>query len=83
MFIKEIISEPHIVDGRTFVERTIKSKFKDVDTHITTIFMDNKPIVKQYLFENEHMRKYYWKVFEGQKHRIPPMTYVKKLDVMA
>ena len=85
MFIKEIISEPRIVDGRTFIEKTLKGIYKGTETYITTIYMDGKPIVKQYTFDGANTRTHYWKSWEGIKHRIPPLSVQKKnnLDILA
>ena len=58
MFVKEIISTSKIVDGRKFFERTIQSQFKQGNVSITTIYMDNKPILKNYVFQSKDALKH-------------------------
>lgn len=76
MFIKEIISEPRFVEGRKFVERTIESKFNKGNVSITTTYMDNKPIVKQYIFNAPNKLKHYWKT-------IRDLTIKPRIDFLA
>ena len=61
MFIKETIIGPRMADGRKFLERTIESKFGDRKVAITTISMDNKPLIKKYVFDEPNVIKNYWK----------------------
>ena len=61
MFIRETIIGPRMVDGRKFLERTIESKFGDRKVAITTISMDNKPLIKKYVFDEPNVIKNYWK----------------------
>ena len=60
MFVDEIISSPRYVEGRKFVERTIKSKFDKANVSIRTVYMDDNPILKAYTFENNNMVKNIW-----------------------
>lgn len=81
MFIKEIIAEPRFVDGRKFVERTIQSKFDKGDVIIRTVYMDDKPLLKQYTFENDNVLKNIWKSMRrGQVTQ--DMTLDKKLNII-
>ena len=61
MFVEEVISKPHFVEGRKFIDRTIKSKFNKGEVQITTTYMDDKPLVKQYIFKGNNILKHYWK----------------------
>lgn len=47
MFVNEIITNPVVVEGRKFVERTINSEFKKGKATITTTYMDGKPLLKK------------------------------------
>ena len=67
MFINEITSLPRYVEGRKFVERTIKSKFKKGDVSITTIYMNDKPLTKNYVFETKNIIKNVWKSMQKPK----------------
>ena len=75
MFINEITSLPRYVEGRKFVERTIKSKFKKGDVSITTIYMNDKILLKKYLFDTPTIFKSIWKSF--QKPKIEEITVDK------
>lgn len=61
MFIEAVTSKPAYADGRKFMERTIKSKFKKGDVSITTTYMDGKPILKKYTFEKDGIIERAWK----------------------
>lgn len=67
MFINEIIKGPVTVEGRRFVERTINSKFERGKISITTTYMDNKPLLKQYAFCNNTQVKNVWKEAKTNK----------------
>ena len=67
MFINEITSLPRYVEGRKFVERTIKSKFKKGDVSITTIYMNDRPLTKNYIFETKNIIKNVWKSMQKPK----------------
>ena len=61
MFVNEVTSSPRYVEGRKFIERTIKSKFDKANVSIRTVYMDDNPILKAYTFENNNMVKNIWK----------------------
>lgn len=67
MFISEVTSLPRYVEGRKFVERTIKSKFKKGDVSITTIYMNDRPLTKNYVFETKNIIKNVWKSMQKPK----------------
>lgn len=67
MFISEVTSLPRYVEGRKFVERTIKSKFKNGDVSITTIYMNDRPLIKKYMFETHNILKNVWKSLQKPK----------------
>lgn len=75
MFIEEIIGSPSYVEGRKFVERTIKSKFKRGEVAITTTYMDNKPLVKRYSFSGDERMKNVWKLADKKS------SHGGKLDI--
>lgn len=75
MFISEVTSLPRYVEGRKFVERTIKSKFKKGDVSITTIYMNDRVLLKKYLFDTPTILKNIWKSF--QKPKIEEITVDK------
>lgn len=66
MFINEVTTLPRLVDGRKFVEHTINSKFEKGTVSITTIFMNDKPIAKQYVIDRPDKIQTFWKAL--QKH---------------
>lgn len=81
MFVNEITSSPRYVEGRKFIERTIESKFDKANVSIKTVYMDDKPILKAYTFENDNIVKNIWK--SVQKGRIiKDRTLDKKLNVI-
>ena len=81
MFVNEVTSSPRYVEGRKFIERTIKSKFDKANVSIKTVYMDDKPILKDYTFENDNTVKNIWK--SVQKGRIiKDRTLDKKLNVI-
>lgn len=82
MFVNEVISKPRVLDGRKFVERTINSKFDKGTVTITTIYMDDKPFMKQYLFDGENVMKSFWKSVVPQKDRVQSMVYDKNLNII-
>lgn len=61
MFIREIHFGPRYVDGKKFAERTIRSKFDKGNVEITTVFMNDKPLLKQYTFDTPNAIKTFWK----------------------
>lgn len=81
MFINEIISSPRYVEGRKFVERTIKSKFDKANVSIRTVYMDDEPILKAYTFENNNMVRNIWKSLQ-KGYITQDRTLNKKLNVI-
>lgn len=81
MFVNEVISSPRYVEGRKFIERTVKSKFDKANVSIRTVYMDDKPILKAYTFENDNMVKNIWKSVQ-KGHIINDRTLDKKLNVI-
>ena len=81
MFVDEIISSPRYVEGRKFVERTIKSKFDKANVSIKTVYMNDKPILKEYTFENNNMVKNIWKSLQ-KGYITQDRTFDKKLNVI-
>ena len=67
MFVNEIITNPVVVEGRKFVERTINSEFKKGKATITTTYMDGKPLLKKYSFSNGSQMKNAWKKVENNR----------------
>lgn len=61
MFIREITSPIRYVDGKKFIERTIQSKFNKGNVSITTIYMNDKPLIKQYEIQQGNRIKQFWK----------------------
>lgn len=61
MYINSLTTKPRVVDGRTFIEKTINSKFKKGDVTITTTYMDGKPLIKQYVLSGPDIMKNVWK----------------------
>lgn len=61
MYINSLTTKPRVVDGRTFIEKTINSKFKKGDVTITTTYMDGKPLIKQYVLSGSNIMKNVWK----------------------
>ena len=81
MFVDEIISSPRYVEGRKFVERTIKSKFDKANVSIRTVYMDDNPILKAYTFESNNMVKNIWKSLQ-KGYITQDRTFDKKLNVI-
>ena len=81
MFVNEIISSPRYVEGRKFIERTIESKFDKANVSIKTVYMNDKPILKEYTFENDNIVKNIWKSVQ-KGHIINDRTLDKKLNVI-
>lgn len=80
MFIKEITTLPRTVDGRKFVEHTIFSKFKKGDVSITTIYMNDKPILKQYTIDRPDKVQNFWKSLT-KKNNVQGFEVEKGLDI--
>lgn len=80
MYIKDLpTSGPHYVEGRKFVEKAMLGRYKDVDITVRTIFMDDKPLLKQYTFDAPTILKNLWKTM---KHKdVSEITVEKGLDV--
>ena len=72
MYINSKTTKPIYVDGRTFVERTINSKFNKGNVSITTTYMDGKPLIKRYALCGENKVKNVWKT----------VNRVNKLDIL-
>ena len=81
MFVNEIISSPRYVEGRKFIERTIKSKFDKANVSIRTVYMDDNPILKAYTFENNNMVRNIWKSLQ-KGYITQDRTLDKKLNVI-
>lgn len=81
MFVNEIISNPRYVEGRKFIERTIESKFDKANVSIKTVYMNDKPILKEYTFENDNIVKNIWKSVQ-KGHIVNDRTFDKKLNVI-
>lgn len=67
MFINEVVSKPRFVEGRKFIDRTIKSKFKKAEVTITTTYMNDKPLLKKYIFDSPSFQKQVWKSIRTNK----------------
>lgn len=81
MFVNEITSSPRYVEGRKFIERTIESKFDKANVSIKTVYMNDKPILKEYTFENDNIVKNIWKSVQ-KGHIVNDRTFDKKLNVI-
>lgn len=81
MFVNEVISSPRYVEGRKFIERTIESKFDKANVSIKTVYMNDKPILKEYTFENDNIVKNIWKSVQ-KGHIVNDRTLDKKLNVI-
>ncbi len=81
MFVSEVVTSPRYVEGRKFVERTVKSKFNKANVTIRTVFMDGKPLIKEYTFENDSVLKNIWKSMR-KGYITQDMTLDKKLNVI-
>ena len=81
MFVNEVTSSPRYVEGRKFIERTIKSKFDKANVSIKTVYMNDKPILKDYTFENDNTVKNIWKSVQ-KGHIVNDRTFDKKLNVI-
>lgn len=81
MFVSEVVTSPRYVEGRKFIERTVKSKFNKANVTIRTVFMDDKPLIKEYTFENDSILKNIWKSMR-KGYITQDMTLDKKLNVI-
>ena len=81
MFVNEVTSSPRYVEGRKFIERTIESKFDKANVSIKTVYMNDKPILKEYTFENDNIVKNIWKSVQ-KGHIVNDRTFDKKLNVI-
>jgi formate-dependent nitrite reductase cytochrome c552 subunit len=81
MFIKETCSGPKIVEGRKFLERTIESKFDKANVTITTVHMDDEPLLKQYTFDFKDKITTFWKNLKRESN-IKKLTVEKHVDTM-
>lgn len=81
MFVSEVVTSPRYVEGRKFIERTVKSKFDKANVTIRTVFMDDKPLIKEYTFENDSVLKNIWKSMR-KGYITQDMTLDKKLNVI-
>ena len=81
MFVNEIISSPRYVEGRKFIERTIESKFDKANVSIKTVYMNDKPILKEYTFENDNIVKNICKSLQ-KGYIVQDRTINKKLNVI-
>lgn len=79
MFIEAITSVPRVVDKRVFIEKTLKGKYKGSDITITTVFMDDKPILKQYFIDGAKTLRNVTKRL-NKKPDVEDIT-VNKLDI--
>ena len=68
MFIKEITSGAHFLEGRRFVDKTVHGMYKGNNISINTTYMDGKPITKKYTIIGKNFVKDFWKkVKTGRK----------------
>ena len=81
MFINEITTAPRYVEGRKFVERTINSKFNKGDVSITTVYMNDELLLKQYTFNFPDRIANFWKSFKKGKP-IKEVIVDKNIDIM-
>lgn len=81
MFVSEVISSPRYVEGRKFVEKTVNSKYDKGDVSIRTVYMNDKPIMKEYIFENADYLKKIWKSLQ-KGYITQDMTLDKRLNVV-
>lgn len=81
MFVNEILTSPRYVDGRKFIERTINSKFGKADVTITTVYMNDKPILKQYVFDMPDKIMNFWKTLK-ERPKVTGCVVEKNLDVI-
>lgn len=81
MFVSEVISSPRYVEGRKFVEKTVNSKYNKGDVSIRTVYMNDKPIMKEYIFENADYLKKIWKSLQ-KGYITQDMTLDKRLNVV-
>lgn len=61
MFIKAINMLPRFVEDRRFTERTLIGKYKDYDLKCTTVFMNDKPLIKKWEISGDSFVKDLWK----------------------
>ena len=61
MYIKAVNMLPRYVEGKTFTERTLIGKYRDYSLKCTTVFMNNKPIGKQWEITGDQFVKNVWK----------------------
>lgn len=61
MYIRAINMLPKYVEGRIFTERTLIGKYRDYDLKCTTVFMNDKPIGKQWEIKGDQFVKNMWK----------------------
>lgn len=61
MFIKAINMLPRYVEGRRFTERTLIGKYKDYDLKCTTVFMNDKPLIKKWEISGDSFVKDFWR----------------------
>ena len=61
MYIRAVSMLPKYVEGRIFTERTLIGKYKDYDLRCTTVFMNDKPIGKQWEIKGDEFTKSIWK----------------------
>lgn len=81
MFVSEVVTKPRYVEGRKFFERTVKSKFDKADITIRTVYMDGKPLLKEYTFDNDSVMKNIWKSMR-KGYITQDMTLDKKLNII-
>lgn len=61
MFLGVSTTKPAYVEGRKFVEKTVRSRFEKGDISITTTYMDDRPLLKVYDIFGERFIKNVWK----------------------
>lgn len=67
MFLSFSTTKPVYVEGRKFVEETIKSRFERGDASVTTIYMDDKPLIKTYNIFGKQKIKNVWRESAKEK----------------
>ena len=82
MYIKELpLTAPRYVEGRKFTEKTMVGRYRGTDIQIKTTYMNDRPLLKQYIFENTQYLKNVWKSMK-KGFVTEEMTLDKNLNVI-
>ena len=65
MYIKAIDMLPRYVDGKKFTEHTLIGKYKGYDLKCTTVYMNDKPLHKEWEIKGLNFVKNIWKSLKG------------------